>query len=245
MNQPDLGKKIAELRKAKGYTQEELVSKCNLSVRTLQRIESGEVSPRSYTLKILFAALDYNLYDSTETASSRFSNPKFVISNWLEQLYKYVIDLFNLKTNKMKKISILSATVFMACFILFSVCIESKAQTKTKVTKFIEKSNVNFIHWFNTGQIDSLMTLFRDDACVVSKGCGKAFISDYYRQTSKMYNFKELKILSISVSDSIAVEKGKWVIILNSGAVYEGEYLTEWHFNKNKWLMVNNISDTK
>jgi len=36
MNQPDLGKKIAELRKAKGLTQEELVEKCNLSVRTLQ-----------------------------------------------------------------------------------------------------------------------------------------------------------------------------------------------------------------
>ena len=55
MNQPDLGKKIAELRKAKGFTQEELVEKCNLSVRTLQRIESGEVTPRSYTVKIIFA----------------------------------------------------------------------------------------------------------------------------------------------------------------------------------------------
>jgi len=40
MNQPDLGKRIVELRKAKGLTQEELVAKCNLSVRTLQRIEA-------------------------------------------------------------------------------------------------------------------------------------------------------------------------------------------------------------
>jgi transcriptional regulator with XRE-family HTH domain len=47
MKQPDLGKRIAELRKAKGLTQEELVQKCHLSVRTLQRIESGEVTPRS------------------------------------------------------------------------------------------------------------------------------------------------------------------------------------------------------
>ena len=37
MKQPELGRKIADLRKAKGYTQEELVDKCNLSVRTLQR----------------------------------------------------------------------------------------------------------------------------------------------------------------------------------------------------------------
>ncbi len=60
MKQPELGKKISELRKAKGLTQEELVEKCNLNVRTIQRIESGEVTPRSYTVKALFEALDYH-----------------------------------------------------------------------------------------------------------------------------------------------------------------------------------------
>jgi transcriptional regulator with XRE-family HTH domain len=97
MNQPELGKKIAELRKAKGLTQEELVEKCNLSVRTLQRIESGEVMPRSYTIKIIFAALDHNHYDSSE-----------IKPHWLEQFYISFTDLFNLKTNTMKKITILS-----------------------------------------------------------------------------------------------------------------------------------------
>jgi transcriptional regulator with XRE-family HTH domain len=61
MKQPDLGKKISELRKDKGLTQEELVDKCNISVRTLQRIESGEVTPRSYTVKTILAALDCDL----------------------------------------------------------------------------------------------------------------------------------------------------------------------------------------
>jgi transcriptional regulator with XRE-family HTH domain len=59
MKQPQLGKKISELRKAKGLTQEELVERCNLNVRTIQRIEAGEVTPRSYTVKALFEALDY------------------------------------------------------------------------------------------------------------------------------------------------------------------------------------------
>lgn len=57
MKQPELGKKISEMRKAKGLTQEELVEKCNLNVRTIQRIEAGEVTPRSYTIKALFEAL--------------------------------------------------------------------------------------------------------------------------------------------------------------------------------------------
>lgn len=60
MKQPELGKKISELRKAKGMTQEELVEKCNLNVRTVQRIEAGEVTPRSYTVKALFEALGYH-----------------------------------------------------------------------------------------------------------------------------------------------------------------------------------------
>jgi transcriptional regulator with XRE-family HTH domain len=61
MKQPELGKKISDLRKQKGLTQEELVDKCNISVRTLQRIESGEVTPRSYTVKTILAALEYDL----------------------------------------------------------------------------------------------------------------------------------------------------------------------------------------
>jgi transcriptional regulator with XRE-family HTH domain len=70
MKQPELGKKISELRKAKGLTQEELVEKCNLNVRTIQRIEAGEVTPRTFTIKALFEALEYRwesqqLEDST------------------------------------------------------------------------------------------------------------------------------------------------------------------------------------
>lgn len=61
MKQPELGKKISELRKAKGLTQEELVEKCNISVRTIQRIETGEVTPRMYTIKTILAALDHDL----------------------------------------------------------------------------------------------------------------------------------------------------------------------------------------
>src|SRR5271157_3691915 len=106
LRQPDLGKKIAELRKAKGLTQYELVEKCKLSVRTLQRIESGEVTPRSYTLKLIFTALDYQIFDSSKSMPDKFGKIGIIIFKWLEQLYKYVLDLFNLKTNAMKKVTI-------------------------------------------------------------------------------------------------------------------------------------------
>lgn len=68
MNQPELGQRILELRKQKGLTQEELVALCNINVRTLQRIESGEVSPRSYTVKTILSALDYDFESLHESA---------------------------------------------------------------------------------------------------------------------------------------------------------------------------------
>lgn len=58
MKQPLLGQKILEWRKAKGLTQEELVERCNINVRTIQRIEAGEVTPRSYTVKAILEVLE-------------------------------------------------------------------------------------------------------------------------------------------------------------------------------------------
>jgi len=58
MKQPQLGQKILTLRQEKGLTQEELVERCHVSVRTIQRIEAGEVTPRNYTVKSILNALD-------------------------------------------------------------------------------------------------------------------------------------------------------------------------------------------
>jgi uncharacterized Tic20 family protein len=60
MNQPDLGFKVSELRQQKGLTQEQLAERCEVSARTIQRIESGEVDPRAYTLHCLGEALDFD-----------------------------------------------------------------------------------------------------------------------------------------------------------------------------------------
>lgn len=60
MQQPDLGLKVTELRLQKGLTQEKLAELCEVSSRTIQRIERGEVDPRAYTVQCLNAALDFD-----------------------------------------------------------------------------------------------------------------------------------------------------------------------------------------
>lgn len=60
MNQPDLGLKISELRQQKGLTQEKLAEYCDVSARTIQRIESGDVEPRSFTRNSLSNILEFD-----------------------------------------------------------------------------------------------------------------------------------------------------------------------------------------
>ncbi len=74
MKQPELGQKILELRKAKGMTQEELVERCNINVRTIQRIEAGEVTPRSFTIKTILDALGYDYTQVAEKDSESNSS---------------------------------------------------------------------------------------------------------------------------------------------------------------------------
>lgn len=59
---------IRELRIKKGLTQEELAEMTELSSRTIQRIENGEVDPRSYTLQMIAKALevDFSLFVEKE-----------------------------------------------------------------------------------------------------------------------------------------------------------------------------------
>jgi transcriptional regulator with XRE-family HTH domain len=229
MKQPDLGKKVAELRRARGLTQEELVEKCNLSVRTLQRIESGEVSPRSHTLRVLFAALDQKIYDASNRGLRRWTVP--------------VRELFNLKTDTMKKVSILSLPIVAIAIILLALSSESKAQTNKKVAQIVESANANLISWFNRSQIDSILTLYSEDACLVAQGCGHPAIRSFYQSQSGTYVFEELQTTSLKVRRDIAMEKGRWTVRFHSGQTISGEYLTEWHRFGKKWLITNDISD--
>ena len=67
----ETGKLIKELRLKKGMTQEELADKTEISARTIQRIENGEVDPRAYTLQMIAKALEVDFSVFTEDASDK------------------------------------------------------------------------------------------------------------------------------------------------------------------------------
>lgn len=58
-----ISKNLIYQRKLKGYTQEELSDRTQVTVRTIQRIEKGDVQPHLQTVKLLASALEVEVAD--------------------------------------------------------------------------------------------------------------------------------------------------------------------------------------
>ncbi|MBW1298683.1 serine hydrolase [Aquimarina litoralis] len=63
MENQSISKNLVYHRKLKGYTQEELSNKTTVGIRTIQRIEKGEVTPHLQTIKLLATALEIEVED--------------------------------------------------------------------------------------------------------------------------------------------------------------------------------------
>ncbi|RSK41660.1 helix-turn-helix domain-containing protein [Mangrovimonas spongiae] len=59
----EIGKKIKELRRKKGFSQEELAESAKVNLRTIQRIENNESEPRGKTLNLICEVLEINAED--------------------------------------------------------------------------------------------------------------------------------------------------------------------------------------
>ena len=141
---------IAE-RKAKGLTQEELAEKCNITARTIQRIESGQVQPRTHTIRQISESLDFEYFNATDRLSKH-------------SIFWHIKDLFNLKTQKMKKISVLSlvATAFTLATLLIQAQSVAQNHPTSGITinyngdSAVERVDVVFT---NELTLDSLITM--------------------------------------------------------------------------------------
>ncbi len=81
------GQLIKELRIKKGITQEDLAAKTELNVRTIQRIEKGEVDPRAYTLQSIAKALDVEFETLTMCDSDLKESNKVKSDKWIPLLH--------------------------------------------------------------------------------------------------------------------------------------------------------------
>ncbi|MAZ27062.1 MAG: XRE family transcriptional regulator [Cytophagaceae bacterium] len=97
MDHSSISKNLVYQRKLKGFTQEELAERTQVTVRTIQRIEKGDVNPHLQTVKLLAAALDVDVDDLLPLEDPK---EEAVTTKWLlllhgSPLIGFVIPLFN------------------------------------------------------------------------------------------------------------------------------------------------------
>ncbi|MCM5662913.1 serine hydrolase [Galbibacter mesophilus] len=84
MDNQSISENLKYLRKLKGYSQEELSELTTVTVRTIQRIEKGEVSPHLKTVKLLASALEVEVDDLLTIENPKEENIK---TKWLLLLH--------------------------------------------------------------------------------------------------------------------------------------------------------------
>lgn len=94
MNQTEFGQLIKSKREAKKLTQEDLATQCQVNIRTIQRIEMGEVIPRFYTLKQLSATLEYDFnfiepVNQNDNKSAYYS--KRIVASVIDLIISFII----------------------------------------------------------------------------------------------------------------------------------------------------------
>lgn len=84
----ETGRLIKELRTEKGMTQEQLAELTELSTRTIQRIEGGDVDPRAYTLQMIAKALEVDFSIFVDKKLNEDKKVKVTTqTNWRALLY--------------------------------------------------------------------------------------------------------------------------------------------------------------
>lgn len=90
----EIGKKLRELRKRKGLSQEELAELASINLRTIQRIENNESEPRGNTLNQICKVLDINAEDILDYGKQTDNN--YLLFFHLSVLSFLVIPLGNI-----------------------------------------------------------------------------------------------------------------------------------------------------
>lgn len=83
MKRNELAERLIYQRKLKGLSQEQLADQTSVTVRTIQRIEKGEVTPHLRTVKLLAAVLDIEVDDLLQLNTPADVHPQDSELKWL------------------------------------------------------------------------------------------------------------------------------------------------------------------
>ncbi|MES2275679.1 MAG: helix-turn-helix transcriptional regulator [Bacteroidota bacterium] len=214
MTQPQLGKNIAELRISKGLTQQELADKCSLNIRTIQRIEAGEVVPRMYTLNLLTNPLgmDFNTLNQNATETKMLSRQMQVaymagiifMVNGIPVVYDLITHRFNPFMHILTSvIHILSFALFFRGFYLIGKFYKNWLLAISALLMVILLVAINLLdlfkhYYFSIGEY-LLFILMGINMIVIGAGLLKESLERKGYQNSLIYKIAGIFTMLISV----------------------------------------------
>ncbi len=88
-----IAKKISDTRKLKGLTQEELAEKAKINLRTIQRIENEESTPRESTLNLICNVLeiDINEFISEKNVGTKKNIGTVIINGFFLFMLNFIL----------------------------------------------------------------------------------------------------------------------------------------------------------
>ena len=135
---------------------------------------------------------------------------------------------------------------------------ETKAriqQESAEVRKVIEAHNADLCRWYASGDIDSVVTVFAEDARLMPPNVpaieGREAVREFWKQavTLGQWNFS-LETVSVIANGPIAVELGRYTVQINARqelppgikAYDSGDYVCYWRLEEDgKWRIVYDI----
>lgn len=103
---------IKELRIKKGKTQQQLADDCGITLRTIQRIENGEVKPSLHSLNIISKALEADLSSLSQNSPSK--PYEFNVNFKINDMNQFLTDFKILVKSHWKIIAVIVLVVWLA-----------------------------------------------------------------------------------------------------------------------------------
>lgn len=143
--------------------------------------------------------------------------------------------------------------VMLLLCLALSACASVPSQDAKDVRSIIERYNSNAERWYASGEIDSLVSLFAEDAWQMPPNSpplvGREAIRHFWREAMKWGKWEfSLQTQDVSVSGPIAIERGKYLLkfVAGPGAppgmtsfADRGNYLVHWRRELNgEWRVV-------
>ncbi len=122
-----------------------------------------------------------------------------------------------------------------------------------RVRSVIEQHNADAVRWYAAGDVDSLVSIFAEDAWQMPPNSpalvGREAIRAYWREAVKRGKWEfSLQVQKVDVSGPLAVERGRYVVKFTAGQAApagtrsfedRGNYVAQWRHEPNgQWLVV-------